>query len=185
MILKLRCCRESEIASKHAGYIASKCFIVFLFPSFSRCADHPVIRLQNPAVPQADATQQLTNNNMSLDDVRKMLKCDPDGKCLTMLGWDGVLRIFDENRNVLDAAGLNPAQIREYYEGLPMHERFLAADGRNIALEKWFHPDVENIPRKPTAEELTESNARFAEYKRSGRVCTPSDKAADGAKSKS
>lgn len=102
-----------------------------------------------------------------------------------MLGWDGVLRIYDEDRNVLDAAGLNPAQIAEYHKGLPMHERFLAADGRNISREKWFNPDAENIPRKPTAEELAESNARFAEYKRSGRVCTPSDKAADGEGSKS
>ena len=122
---------------------------------------------------------------MSLDDVYKTLKSDRDGKCLTMLGWDGVLRIYDDERNVLDAVGLNPAQIREYYKGLPMHKRFRVADGRTISREKWFHPDAENVPRKPTKEELDESNARFAEYKRSGLVCSPSDKAADGAESKS
>ncbi|KAJ1322989.1 hypothetical protein MN608_11843 [Microdochium nivale] len=113
------------------------------------------------------------------------MKRDPDGRGITGLGFDGVLRTFDKERDVVDAVGLNPAQIREYYEGLPMHERFLTADGRNISHEKWFHPDAENIPKKPTEEEIAESAARFEGYRRSGLICSASDKSADGGKSKS
>ncbi|TPX14486.1 uncharacterized protein E0L32_005450 [Thyridium curvatum] len=121
---------------------------------------------------------------MSLRDIRKSMKDDPNGKCITMLGWDGVLRIFDAERNILDAVGLNPAQIREYYDGLPMHERFLTADGRNVSHWKMFHPDAENIPRKPTEEEIAETNARFEELRRRGLTCCGSGKSADEGESK-
>ena len=129
-------------------------------------------------------SQKLPDDNKSLRDILGSMKKD-ERWGISGLGFDGVLRTFDKERNVVDAVGLSPAQIREYYEDIPMNKRFLTADGRNISREKWFHPDAENVPRKPTKEELDESNARFAEYKRSGLVCSPSDKAADGAESKS
>ncbi|RMJ09869.1 hypothetical protein CDV36_010513 [Fusarium kuroshium] len=44
------------------------------------------------------------------------MKKDPNGHGISALGYDGVLRTFDNERNVLDAVGLNPTQIREYYD---------------------------------------------------------------------
>lgn len=104
------------------------------------------------------------------------MKRDPDGCGVVGLGFDGVLRNFDEERDVVDAVGLNPAQIKKYYEGLPMNTRFLTADGRNVPREKGFHPDKENVLRRPTEEERAESVARFEEYARNGLVCSNSKK---------
>ncbi|KAH9908872.1 hypothetical protein F4778DRAFT_200829 [Xylariomycetidae sp. FL2044] len=100
--------------------------------------------LPNRAMPKAVADRQPAREDMSLDDIRRSMKRHPDGKSLSGLGYDGVLRIFDEERNVLDAVGLKPAHIREYYRGLPLPERFLTADGRNVSRWDMFHPAAEN-----------------------------------------
>ncbi|WAO97288.1 Hypothetical protein NCS54_01501000 [Fusarium falciforme] len=92
-------------------------------------ADKPT----DPIMPQAVADRQPVGDNMSLRDIQRSMKKDPDGHGISALGYDGVLRTFDNERNVLDAVGLNPAQIRDYYDGLPMPERLLTADGRNIS----------------------------------------------------
>lgn len=104
---------------------------------------------------------------MSLRDIMRSMKKDPDGNGMSALGYDGVLRTFDKERNVLDAVGLNPTQIREYYDGLPIPERFLTADGRNISRWDMFHPDAENIPRKFT-EDIAAAQAHNEELERRG-----------------
>ena len=129
-------------------------------------------------------SQKLPDDNKSLRDILGSMKKD-ERWGISGLGFDGVLRTFDKERNVVDAVGLSPAQIREYHEGIPMNKRFLTADGRNISREKWFHPDAENVPRKPTEQEYAESAARFEEYRRSGQVCSAPDKSVAGGNSKS
>lgn len=120
---------------------------------------------------------------MSLRDIRRSMKRDPDGHGISALGFDGVLRTFDAERNVLDAVGLNPSQIREYYDGLPMPERFLTADGRNITRGEMFNPNAEDIPRKPTEEDRARTRAYNEELKRRGVSCCVTDKSADDSES--
>jgi hypothetical protein len=114
----------------------------------------------------------------------RSMKHDPDGHGISALGYDGVLRTFDKERNVLDAVGLNPAQIREYYDGLPMHERFLTADGRNISEWDMFHPAAENVPEIFTEEEKAAILARNEELKRRGVTCCVPEKSGDDGESK-
>ncbi|SCV50615.1 uncharacterized protein FFB14_11531 [Fusarium fujikuroi] len=128
---------------------------------------------------QVLADRQPASDDMSLRDIRRSMKRDPDGHGITALGFDGVLRTFDAERNVLDAVGLNPSQIREYYDGLPMPERFLAADGRNVSRRNMLNPNVEDIPRKPTEEDRARTRAYNEELKRRGVQCCATDKSAD------
>ena len=113
------------------------------------------------------------------------MKRDPDGHGISALGFDGVLRTFDAERNVLDAVGLNPTQIREYYDGLPMPERFLTADGRNVSRGDMFNPNVEDIPRKPTEEDRARTRAYNEALKRRGVSCCVADKSVDDGESES
>ncbi|KAH7029255.1 uncharacterized protein B0I36DRAFT_374826 [Microdochium trichocladiopsis] len=123
---------------------------------------------------------QALSDMMSVRDLMRAMIRDPNGKGIGSLGYDGVLRTFDAERNVLDAIRLNPAQIREYYEGLPMPERFLTADGRNVSERDMFHPDAENIPRKPTEEDRARTRAHNEDLRRRGFTCCVPDKLADG-----
>lgn len=68
-------------------------------------------------MPQTVADRQPVGDNMSLRDIQRSMKKDPDGHGISALGYDGVLRTFDNERKILDAVGLNPNQIREYYDG--------------------------------------------------------------------
>ena len=120
---------------------------------------------------------------MSLRDIKRSMKKDLDGHGISALGYDGVLRTFDNERNVLDAVGLNPTQIREYYDGLPMPERLLTADGRNISRWDMFHPDAENIPRKFTEEDIATTRAYNEELERRGVTSCIIGKLADDVES--
>src|SRR5690242_7469765 len=95
--------------------------------------------------PQPDTTP--------LRELTRSLKRDPKG--IGALGYDGVFRSFDEERNVVDAVGLSPAQIREYYADVPVTipPKMLAADGRKVSRRDMFHPDAESIPKKFTEED--------------------------------
>ncbi|KAI1354000.1 hypothetical protein F5Y01DRAFT_274945 [Xylaria sp. FL0043] len=138
-------------------------------------------KLLNPTMPQAVADRQPVGDDMSLRDIRRSMKRDPDGHGISALGYDGVLRTFDKERNVLDAVGLNPTQIREYYDGLQMPERLLTADGRNISRWDMFHPDAENIPRKFTEEDKATMRAYNEELERRGVTsCIPGKSADNG-----
>ncbi|UPL02309.1 hypothetical protein LCI18_013243 [Fusarium solani-melongenae] len=136
-------------------------------------------KLTDPIMPQAVTDRQPVDDNMSLRDIRRSMKRDPDGQSISALGYDGVLRTFDNERNVLDAVGLNPTQIREYYHGLPMPERLLTADGRNISRRDMFYPDAENIPRKFTEEDRAKTRAYNQELERRGVASCVLGKSAD------
>ncbi|KAI1150898.1 hypothetical protein F4825DRAFT_387078 [Nemania diffusa] len=138
-------------------------------------------KLLNPTMPQAVADRQPVGDDMSLRDIKRSMKKDPDGHGISALGYDGVLRTFDKERNALDAVGLNPTQIREYYDGLPMPERLLTADGRKISRWDMFQPDPENIPRKFTEEDIATARAYNEELERRGVTsCIPGKSADDG-----
>ncbi|KAF4429958.1 hypothetical protein FACUT_8998 [Fusarium acutatum] len=122
---------------------------------------------------------------MSLRDIQRSMNRDPEGHGISALGFDGVLRTFDAERNVLDAIGLNPTQIKEYYDGLPIPDRFLTADGRNVSRKDMFSPNLEDIPRKPTEEDRARTRAYNEELKRRGVSCCVADKSADDGESKS
>ena len=96
------------------------------------------------------------------------MKRDPQGNGISALGYDGVFRTFDAERNVLDAVGLNPAQIREYYEGRPMPQRFLTSDGSQVSREQMFSPNAEDIPKKLTDEEKDKVQAYNEDLERRG-----------------
>ncbi|KAF4993605.1 hypothetical protein FGRMN_6323 [Fusarium graminum] len=130
-------------------------------------------------VPETVADPQSIHDNMSLREVFASMKREPDEKGVNCLGYDGVLRKFDLDRNIIDAVGLNPAQIREYYEGLWIPERLLAADGRKISREVMFNPDAENIPRKPTAEDIAKVEAHNEALAKRGVTCCVPDKSTD------
>ncbi|KAI0400758.1 hypothetical protein F4802DRAFT_469057 [Xylaria palmicola] len=140
-------------------------------------------KLLNPTMPQAVADRQPAGDDMSLRDIKRSMKKDPDGHGISALGYDGVLRTFDNERNVLDAVGLNPTQIREYYDGLQMPERLLTADGRNISRWDMFHPDAENIPRKFTEEDIATTRAYNEELERRGVTSCILGKLADNGES--
>ncbi|PNP48206.1 hypothetical protein THARTR1_10347 [Trichoderma harzianum] len=125
-------------------------------------------------MPQAVADR----DTMSLRDIQRSMKKDPDGHGISSLGYDGVLRTFDNDRNILDAVGLNPTQIREYYHGLPMPERLLTADGRNVSRWDMLHPDAENIPKQFTEENRAKIQAYNDELERRGVACCVPDKPA-------
>ncbi|KAI0190615.1 hypothetical protein EV127DRAFT_461282 [Xylaria flabelliformis] len=130
-------------------------------------------------MPQAVADRQPVGDDMSLRDIKRSMKRDPDGHGISALGYDGVLRTFDNERNVLDAVGLNPTQIREYYDGLQIPERLLTADGRNVSRWDMFHPDAENIPRKFTEEDIATTLAYNEELERRGVTSCILGKSAD------
>jgi hypothetical protein len=150
-------------------------------------ADYHINHLQNPPnTPQAATDRQPIGDDKSLSDIRKSMKRDPDGQGISGLGYDGVLRTFDAERNVLDAVGLNPAQIREYYDDLPLPERLRTADGRNVSRWDMFHPDAENVPKKFTEEEKARMLARNEEMaKRGVTTCVPGKSADEGNSSRS
>ncbi|KAF4947585.1 hypothetical protein FGADI_10316 [Fusarium gaditjirri] len=138
--------------------------------------------LINKLQAQNVADRQLEIDNMPLREIMRSMKRDPDGYGMSALGFDGVLRTFDAERNILDAVGLSPTQIREYYEGLPMPERFLTADGRNVSLKDMFHPDPENVPKKVTEEDKARILAYNEELKKRGVSCCAPGKSTDDSK---
>lgn len=133
---------------------------------------------------QAVADRQSDFDNMSLRDIRTSMKRDPDGNGISSLGHDGVLRTFDAERNVLDAVGLNPTQIKEHYRGMPMPERLLTADGRNVSLQAMFHPQAEDIPKKFTEEDKAKIEAYNEELERRGVTSCVQDKSVEGSEAK-
>ncbi|KAM0345692.1 hypothetical protein ACHAPU_006347 [Fusarium lateritium] len=131
-------------------------------------------------MPQAAADRQHMHDDMSVRDILKSMKQDGNG--IIALGYDGVLRSFDLERNVIDAVGLNPRQIREHYNGVPMPDRFLTADGRDISRQDMFHPGAESIPKKFTAEDRAKVDAYNKELEKRGVTSCIPDKSVEDSK---
>ncbi|RGP72885.1 hypothetical protein FLONG3_6523 [Fusarium longipes] len=112
---------------------------------------------------QDTVERQAFVGRMSLRDIRRTMKRDPDGNGISALGYDGVLRTFDADRNVLDAVDLDPTHIREYYDGRPLPERLLTADGRKVSQKDMFSPNAENIPKRFTKDEIAKTETHKKE----------------------
>lgn len=115
---------------------------------------------------------QSSNHEPLLREVMGNLKISRDG--ILALGLDGVLRSFDGKRNDLDACGLSPAQIREYVEpGNMAPPRLLSAGGRLVSVWDMYHPDADDIPKKPTEEDRARTRQHNEELWRRGLACGP------------
>ncbi|TGO44096.1 hypothetical protein BCON_0605g00010 [Botryotinia convoluta] len=88
----------------------------------------------------------------------RQLKRDHSGKGCVMVGHDGVCRSFDGDRNVVDAIGLSPRQIKELLDRTEwtqeIEDRFRGIDGRNVTDHKaLFDPEDDLRPRKFTEDD--------------------------------
>lgn len=94
---------------------------------------------------------------------------DPTMMGFGSLGQDGVLRQWDADRNVVDAAALSPDLMKPFLERFPYdkenEESFRGVDGRNIPWDGWFHPSEDEIP-VPQREERRERNEDALEKNR-------------------
>jgi hypothetical protein len=86
---------------------------------------------------------------------------------------DGVLRSFDgpSTRNVIDAVGLSPSQIKGYLDTKPWtqeaEDKFRGVDGRKVVdYQALFHPPDELRPKKMTEEEVKKQTAEIEEKNR-------------------
>ncbi|CZR58136.1 uncharacterized protein PAC_08027 [Phialocephala subalpina] len=97
-----------------------------------------------------------TSSYTSVSDVFRALKHHPKGCC--KLGTDGVLRGFDDKRNVIDAIGLSPALIKELLDrqewSREIEDKFRGVDGTKVVDRKQlYEPDEESKPPNHTEEE--------------------------------
>jgi len=98
-----------------------------------------------------------TQEEGSYRDVVRPMKRTGSG-CFT-LGSDGVIRSFDGSyeRNVIDAAGFSPAQIKQFLDKQPWsqatEDKFRGVDGRKVVdHEALFNPPDSDRPPKLTEE---------------------------------
>ncbi|KAH8172562.1 hypothetical protein LIA77_06817 [Sarocladium implicatum] len=115
---------------------------------------------------------QSNSDDMSVIDIMKSLVLDPKG--VVFLGDDGVLRSVDgERKTVVDARGLSPAQIREYFEPYLSEGEIgiKATDGRGVSREDMFHPTEDLMPPKVTPEERAETLRCNEELRQRGVTC--------------
>lgn len=89
------------------------------------------------------------------------MKRDPSGKGFTHLGKDGVLRTMSGNNEVLDARGLDPEQIKNFLDMVPLDpgqkEDFGDVDGTKVTShEALFHPPPGILPEKLEEDEAAE-----------------------------
>ena len=107
---------------------------------------------------------------MSVNDIIMGMTYDEKG--IIFLGDDGVLRSIDgEHKTVLDACGLSPAQIKEYFEGAKPPESGWAipmTDGRGVSKEDMFHPPEHWLPPRATPEQRAETLRYNEELRRQG-----------------
>ncbi|KAL7935965.1 hypothetical protein V8C35DRAFT_296487 [Trichoderma chlorosporum] len=76
---------------------------------------------------------------------------DPSGKGFMHLGKDGVLRTLSAEHKVVDAKGLNPGQIKQMLDSLPVtvdKEEFDGVDGTTLPEEQWYSPAAGILPQK-------------------------------------
>ncbi|PGH29515.1 hypothetical protein GX50_07739 [[Emmonsia] crescens] len=97
-----------------------------------------------------------------LSAILKGLKHDASLQGCISLGKDGVLRSLNADRDVVDAAGLNPKQITACLRRLPAgfidEAEYAGVDGTKISRTLWFKPDKGILP-PPLSQEKREGLA--------------------------
>ncbi|KAK5130447.1 hypothetical protein LTR08_002011 [Meristemomyces frigidus] len=125
---------------------------------------------QTPTAIGVAGSKLAPDNEPSFTVVRRSMKRDPSGKGIGGLGRDGVWRNFDSNRQVVDARGLSPAQIKQWLDRTPfeqaVEDAMRGVDGRTVPEEEMFHPDPSLLPVERPAEEKAESRRVIEQQKR-------------------
>jgi hypothetical protein len=116
----------------------------------------------------------------------RSLKRDPMGHCFSSLGADGVLRIWhSDSFELLDAARLSPAQIKDYLDRLPFdqakEDKFRGVDGRGVSDEDMFNPP-EGIRIKRPSEEFYQEYHRLVEERKRRRLAEEQERERKGVK---
>ncbi|KAF8863992.1 hypothetical protein BDZ45DRAFT_669922 [Acephala macrosclerotiorum] len=96
-----------------------------------------------------------TPSYTSISEVLRALKHHPNGCCV--LGTDGVLRGFDDNRTVIDAIRLSPSLIKEMLDrhewSQEIEDKYCGVDGTKVVDEnQLYEPNEESKPPNPTEE---------------------------------
>lgn len=108
-----------------------------------------------------------------LSTILKSLKRDPSGKGYSTLCRDGAWRNFDTNRQVVDARGLSPAQIKDWLDRGPFdkltEETFRGVDGRTLSQHDLFHPKQSILPEERSAEQILETKQLIQQQKKDFR----------------
>ncbi len=122
----------------------------------------------NAAKPTIQVRCEASFNRQDPDqqEVTKILsdfRQDPWG-CIS-LGKDGVLRSLTADRDVLNAAGLNPRLIKAFLDRMPpgFKDGFDEADGTKTPREQWFNPDKNMLPPPLTDEQKEATRIRQLE----------------------
>jgi hypothetical protein len=128
-----------------------------------------------------------TAKEMSI--IFRSLKRDPMGHCFSSLGADGVLRIWhSDSFELLDAARLSPAQIKDYLDRLPFvqakEDKFRGVDGRGVSDEDMFNPPEEIRPKRPS-EEFYKEHRRLLEERKQRRLVEERERERKGVKEES
>jgi len=107
--------------------------------------------------------------------ITKSFKREPTGSDFSSLGADGVLRVYysvyhPKAFEVIDAARLSPAQIKQYLDRQPFdqakEDKFRGVDGRGVSDEDMFNPPEEIRPKRPTEEAVQKHQLVLEERKR-------------------
>jgi hypothetical protein len=112
------------------------------------------------------------------------LNRDPLGHSFSSLGADGVLRVYhSDSFEVIDAARLSTAQIKDYLDRLPFdqakEDNFRGKDGLSVPDEDLFNPPEEIRPERPPPELVEKVQRLFEERQHkevkmeSSAVCKP------------
>jgi hypothetical protein len=101
------------------------------------------------------------------------MKRDPSGKGFSMLCRDGAWRNFDGSRQIVDARGLSPTQIKEWLDRHPYdkltEDIFRGVDGRKLSEHDLFHPDESLLPKEYSPEEKLERRKLIERQKKEFR----------------
>jgi hypothetical protein len=118
---------------------------------------------------------------LPISTVLNSLKRDPTGKGFSALCRDGAWRNFDRNRQVVDARGLSPAQIKDWLDRGPFDKStettFRGVDGRIVSQHDLFQPDESVLPKEKSAEQISKTREliekqqkEFRETQKSGII---------------
>ena len=121
-------------------------------------------KIPNVSTMAADAVAEvvsrvpISGDEVELDQLLREMKEDQLGAF--QLGEDGVMRSFNADRDILDAVGLKPNQIRIWFQRMPPslrellgQDQYEGIDGTTVPREKMFQRDRNLLPPPMSKEE--------------------------------
>ncbi|MCJ1361053.1 hypothetical protein MMC16_000150 [Acarospora aff. strigata] len=115
--------------------------------------------------------QSTRSDQQEVTKILTAFRRDPSLLGYISLGEDGVLRSLTADRDVLDAAGLNPRLTKALPNRISPGFRggFGEADGAKTLREQWFNPDKSMLPppltdkQKKTTRKMLKDNKEMLE----------------------